>query len=170
MATINRATMFCVCGHSHDVHNMSTGGSTNCNVQGCSCTRWGLDDMSFAREPQSIPVIDERTAALVALFDAALAAKPWDVVLSEVSQPGAGDALIAWARSRGIPVTERHFVTETRSYANVRVNLAGSNSERGDSTLTVLGYRALTDAEIAAIKVETHERGPERIGYGGGPL
>lgn len=161
MVTVNRAAMFCVCGHSHDVHNMSTGGSTSCNTGGCSCARWGLDDISGRRE--ALPVIDERTAALVALFEAALAAKAGALDLHEPLCPGAGATLIAWARSRGLRIDERHYVVSySAPYANVRVML-------GDSALhaiTVLGYRALTPDEIAAITVETRERQPERIGYG----
>lgn len=113
-------------------------------------------------EPQSIPVVDEQTAALVALFEAALFAKPYDVTLSEAYQPGAGAALIAWARGKGLAIEERRYVTESQPpYANVRVRLSPANA-----TIDVMAYRKLTADEIAAITVEERERKLERIGYG----
>lgn len=112
-------------------------------------------------ELQHIPVVGD--PAIVVLFDAALAAQAGALDLHESLRPGAGAALIAWARSRGLRIDERHYVVEySRPYANVRVSLGGSSL----NAITVLGFRELTDDEIAAITVETRERKPERIGYG----
>ena len=111
-------------------------------------------------EPQSIPTIDERTASLIALFEAALAVKPWDLTLAESYKPGVGLVLIAWAKSRGVIVEERHYVTDAGAYANVEVRLGG------EGRIIVLNYRKLTADEIAAITVENREREAHRIGYG----
>jgi len=60
--------VFCVCGHAHGHHNMSTGGLTDCNVVHCPCKLWGLDDMTEVAPPLEPAVvrIAKAMAALVA--------------------------------------------------------------------------------------------------------
>lgn len=99
--------------------------------------------MSEHTQEQRIPLVD---TALVALFDAALVVEAAFVInLHESDRPGAAATLIAWARSRGLPVEERQIVTTERAYANVHVPLDSSRD------IGVLAYRDLTEAERAAV-------------------
>lgn len=106
-----------------------------------------------------IPTISSQAAALVALFEAALAARPWSTTIADAS---AGETLIAWARSKGLRITETHFVVSHQEpYANLAVHLDPDSS---GYSIDVLAYRALTDDEIARVSVRTKEREAERIG------
>lgn len=162
MINRGRDAMECVCGHTFGDHDMLA--STSCRADRCGCPRWGLNDMHRHREPQAIPVVNEQTTRLVALFDAALAAKPYSVTLCESETPGAAAALIAWARAKGLKVAEHHYVTEhSGGYANVEVALIPG---RIAYSINVMNYRALTGAEIATIPVREREGKTERVGYG----
>lgn len=103
-------------------------------------------------EEQSIPTIPDSVpgdvaARLVALFNAALAMKPWTITIAESDQPGAGAVLLAWARSRSLRVIERHIVTTRSSYANLSVHLVEDSSGH---CIDVMHYRDLTAEEVDA--------------------
>jgi hypothetical protein len=96
-----------------------------------------------------------------ALFDAAMAVKPWTLSLTG---PEAADALRKWADWRGYKVTEAHYATPSDAYANLHVALAETCS-----TITVLGYRKLTDEErtaaeaLAVTRTETSRVGHREV-------
>lgn len=140
--------MRCVCGHPHSEHDMLS--STSCRADHCGCPRWGLDDMHLHRAP------------LIALFDAARAVKPWSLTLTEERNPGAGPALVAWARSHKLRISEQHFFVEhCAPYANLKVKLGGDEC----ADITVLNYRALTPDEITIAEANaTIRERTERVG------
>ncbi len=96
-----------------------------------------------------IPVVAQQAIAIFAFLDASLAATPFSISFAERMQPGAAEAVIAWARAHSLPVSEVWF-PQNGGYANVKVV---TDSGRD---INVLHSRNLTAEELETLLERTH--------------